>query len=85
MGTGRLLMLISETLAVVAVATQLFLPTGMGIGLHLAHRYIGLPVLGCPFAAHQRRWRIESHSSFQHVLAACPCPACDRSVSVIAC
>src|SRR5216684_1823723 len=33
MGTGRLLMLISETLAVVAVATQFFLPTGMGISL----------------------------------------------------
>jgi hypothetical protein len=29
MGTGKLLMLISETLAVVAVATQFFVPTGM--------------------------------------------------------
>jgi hypothetical protein len=44
MGTGRLLMLISETLAVVAVATQFFLPTGMGISLTLAHRSIALPV-----------------------------------------
>jgi hypothetical protein len=44
MGTGRLLMVISETLAVVAVLTQFFLPTGMGISLHLAHRAIVLPV-----------------------------------------
>ncbi len=44
MGTGRLLMLISETLAVVAVATQFFLPRGMGISLTLAHRGIALPV-----------------------------------------
>jgi hypothetical protein len=44
MGTGKLLMLISETLAVVAVATQFFLPTGMGISLTRAHRSVGLPV-----------------------------------------
>jgi hypothetical protein len=44
MGTGKLLMLISETLAVVAVATQFFLPSATGIGLHFADRYVGLPV-----------------------------------------
>lgn len=44
MGTGKVLMLISETLAVVAVAVQFFLPTGMGISLHIVHRAIGLPV-----------------------------------------
>lgn len=44
MGTGKLLMLISETLAVVAVAVQFFLPTGVGISLHVAHREIVLPV-----------------------------------------
>lgn len=44
MGTGKLLMLVSETLAVVAVATQFFLPVGTGISLHFAHRVVGLPV-----------------------------------------
>jgi hypothetical protein len=44
MGAGRLLMVISETLAVVAVLTQFFLPTGMGVSLYFAHRAIGLPV-----------------------------------------
>jgi hypothetical protein len=44
MGTGKLLMLISETLAVVAVAAQFFLPERTGIGLTLAHRTVALPV-----------------------------------------
>jgi hypothetical protein len=44
MGTGKFLMLISETLAVVAVATQFLLPAGTDLDLHLAHRYVGLPL-----------------------------------------
>jgi hypothetical protein len=43
MGIGRLLMLVSETLAVVAVASQFFLPAGVSISLTLPHRTIGLP------------------------------------------
>jgi hypothetical protein len=43
MGTGKVLMLISETLAVFAVATQFFLPLGVGISLTFANRLIALP------------------------------------------
>ena len=71
MGTGNLLMLISETLAVVAVATQFFLPERTGISLTLAHRTIALAVRWViRLLLISVRWRIESHSSFQHVLAA---------------
>jgi hypothetical protein len=44
MGAGKFLMLVSETLAVVAVASQFFLPAGTGISLHFAHRSVALPV-----------------------------------------
>lgn len=44
MGTGKLLMLISETLSLVAVASQFLLPTGMDMSLTLTQKTIGLPV-----------------------------------------
>jgi hypothetical protein len=44
MGTGRVLMVIAETLAVAAMAVQFVLPSEMGISITLGHRSLGLPI-----------------------------------------
>lgn len=44
MGTGRVLMVIAETLAVVAVVVQFVLPSEMLITLSIGHRLLGLSI-----------------------------------------
>jgi hypothetical protein len=44
MGTGRVLMLIAETLAVISVAVQFLLPTETAIAVTIGHRSLGLPI-----------------------------------------
>ena len=44
MGTGRAVMLVAETLAVVAVAIQFLLPTETAIAVTIAHKSLGLPI-----------------------------------------
>ena len=44
MGTGRVLMLVAETLAIVAVAIQFLLPSEAAIAVTVAHKSLGLPV-----------------------------------------
>ena len=44
MGTGRAVMLVAETLAIVAVAIQFLLPSGTMITLTIAHKSLGLPI-----------------------------------------
>jgi hypothetical protein len=43
-GTGRALMLIAEILAVTAVAVQFFLPSEIGITIHIGHKLLGLSI-----------------------------------------
>jgi hypothetical protein len=44
MGIGKTLMLIAEIIAVSAVAVQFFLPSEVGITMHVGHRVLGLPI-----------------------------------------
>ena len=44
MGIGKALMLIAEIIAVTAVAVQFFLPSEVGISIHLGNRVLGLPI-----------------------------------------
>ena len=44
MATGRVLMLIAETLAVISVAVQFLLPTETAIAVTIGHRSLGLPI-----------------------------------------
>ena len=43
-GTGRLLMLIAESLAVIAVVVQFLLPTETAIAVTIGQRSLGLPI-----------------------------------------
>jgi hypothetical protein len=42
--TGKTLMLIAEIIAVTAVALQFFLPSEVGMTIHVGHRALGLPI-----------------------------------------
>jgi hypothetical protein len=43
-GTGKTLMLVAEIIAITAVAFQFFLPSEVGITIHVGHRAFGLPI-----------------------------------------